>query len=170
MQPAGPFGASVAAPQAGGDGGGVRVDGGAQGAERWDVNLWLVRTLPGKPAESTHSVLKMGRDGASFTFAPIRVSTGRGDATVQVSGSLAIVRGSSGEDELVFKTSRRTSTASDGQPTSDRGLDSTGTSRVAFRMPAPGEVLAFEMPPLFIQGELVASDIFSVRLSVAPRR
>lgn len=168
-QSGGGVGATVSPTQASGGGGGVRVGVGDQGPALWDVNLWLVRTVPGKAAESTHTVLKMNKDGAAFTFAPVVVATNRGEATVRVSGTLDVVRGSGGEEQLVFTAVRRVNLASASPAPSDR-QGTHGTSRVFYRMPAPGDVLAFEMPPLTIWDEPLAPDIFSVRLTVVPRR
>jgi hypothetical protein len=162
-------GAAVAVPRASGDGGGVRVGGPEQSPALWDVNLWLVRTVPGKAAESTHTVLKMNKDGATFTFAPVVVATNRGEATVRVSGTLDVVRGSSGEEQLVFTAVRRVNLATANQASPDH-QGTQGTSRVFYRMPAPGDVLAFEMPPLTIWDEPLAPDVFAVRLTVEPRR
>jgi hypothetical protein len=168
-QSGGGVGATVSPTQASGGGGGVRVGVRDQGPALWDVNLWLVRAVPGKAAESTHTVLKMSQGGAAFTFAPVVVATKRGEATVRVSGTLDVVRGSGGEEQLVFTAVRRVNLASASPASSDR-QGTHGTSRVFYRMPAPGDVLAFEMPPLTIWEEPLAPDIFSVRLTVAPRR
>jgi hypothetical protein len=156
---------------AGGSGGSARVGAADQGTAQWDVNLWLVRAVPGKAPESYHSVLKMNESGASFTFAPVRISTNRGDMSVSVSGTLNVVRGSTGEQQLVFTTIRRIMPSAN--PSSDDGTQGTqGTSRVLYRMPGPDEVLAFEMPPIGGHGGegLLAPDVFSVRLTVAPRQ
>jgi hypothetical protein len=162
-------GGGGAVPPASGDGGGVRVGSPGQGAALWDVNLWLVRNLPGKPADSTHSVLKMNRDGASFAFAPVVVSTSRGDAVVRVTGSLAVVVGANGEEQLKFTTRRQVSPAGAPAPM-DSSMGSNGSSTVMYRMPAGQDVLAFEMPPVYVQGAEPVPDVFSVRLSVVPRR
>jgi hypothetical protein len=163
----GGFGTSVAVPQAGGEGGGIRS---AAGSGLFDVNLWLVRVVPGRPDEVTHSLLRMNETGASFSFAPIAVTTSRGEAIVQVTGTLAVVRGTSGEEQLLFSTSRRLGLTAPGQAPRDKAPDSYGESRLINRMPGPEEVLSFEMPPITLNGRQAAPDQFSVRLKIAPRR
>ncbi len=163
----GSVGTSVAISQAGGEGGGM-VSAGGSGL--FDVNLWLVRAVPGRPDEVTHSLLRMNESGASFSFAPIAVTTSRGEAIVQVTGTLAVVRGTSGEEQLVFSTNRRVGLTAPGQAPRDSAPDSSGTSRIINRMPGPEEVLSFEMPPITLNGQQAAPDQLSVRLKIAPRR
>ena len=167
MRPAGAggFGTSVSISQAGGD----SAASPATGAGLFDVNLWLVRAVPGRPDEVAHSLLRMNQNGASFAFPPVVVTTSRGEAIVQVTGSLAVVRGTSGENQLVFSTSRRVSPSATGQAPRDGSLDSQGMSRIVNRMPGPEEALSFELPPLNVNGELVAPDQFAVRVKIAPR-
>jgi hypothetical protein len=163
----GGFGTSVAVPQSGGDGGGTAA---TASSGLFDVNLWLVRTVPGRPDEVNHATLRMNETGASFSFAPIAVTTSRGEAFVQVTGNLAVVRGTSGEEQLVFSTSRRVGLTAPGQAPRDSAPDSSGTSRIINRMPGPEEVLSFEMPPITLNGQQAAPDQLSVRLTIAPRR
>ena len=169
LEPGGGFGTTVPAPQAGGEGGGVKVAPG-QGSGLFDVNLWLVRAVPGRPDAVTHTTLRMNNEAASFAFAPVMVPTNRGDAVVRVTGSLVVARGANGEDQLVFSTSRTVSPSANGQPPGDRSLDSQGTSRVVNRMPDSDEVLSFEMPPIAVGGKQVAPDQLSIRLKMSARR
>jgi hypothetical protein len=163
----GGFGTSVAVAQAGGGGGGMVS---ATGSGLFDVNLWLVRVVPGRPDEVNHATLRMNESGASFSFAPVAVTTSRGEAFVQVTGNLAVVRGTSGEEQLVFSTSRRVGLTAPGQAPRDSAPDSSGMSRIINRMPGPEEVLSFEMPPITLNGQQAAPDQLSVRLKIAPRR
>jgi hypothetical protein len=128
-----------------------------------------VRAAPGRPDEVAHSLLRMNQTGASFAFAPVVVTTSRGEAVVQVTGSLAVVRGTNGQNQLVFSTNRRVSPSATGQAPRDGSLDSQGMSRIVNRMPGPEEALSFELPPLNLNGELVAPDQFAVRVKIAPR-
>ena len=157
---------------ASGDGGGVRVGSPGQGAALWDVNMWLVRVAPFRLDEVTHSQLRMNESGASFAFAPIQVTTSRGESlVVQVTGSLTVERDTNSEEQLVFRTLRRVSPSATGHAPRNATLDSHGASRrIVNRMPGPEEVLSFELPPLNLNGKLVAPDQFSVRVKIAPRR
>jgi hypothetical protein len=165
----GGLGTSVAVPQAGGEGGGMVS---AAGSGLFDVSLWLVRVAPFRLDEVTHSQLRMNETGASFAFAPVQVTTSRGESiVVQVTGSLTVERDTNGEEQLVFRTLRRVSPSATGHAPRDVSLDSHGASRrIVNRMPGPEEVLSFELPPLNLNGKLVAPDQFSVRLKIAPRR
>jgi hypothetical protein len=160
-------GTGTPGPESTGHGGSARAGSLDQFAP-WEVSLWLVRAVPGKPPESAHSVLKMNRDGASFVFAPVRVSTSRGEAVVRVKGSLAVIIGANGEEQLRFTAQRQVSPAG-GPGSIDGKLASSGASTVMYRMPGPQEVLAFEMPPVYVEGAEPVPDVFSVRLTVAPR-
>ena len=66
----------------------------------------------------------MNQTGASFAFAPVVVTTSRGEAVVQVTGSLAVARGTSGANQLVFSMNRRVSPSAAGQAPRDGSLDS----------------------------------------------
>ena len=134
----------------------------------FDVNLWLVRSVPGQPDQVTHSTLRMNQDGASFAFPPVAIATAQGSAMVQVTGSFAVTKNESGEEQLVFSTNRRVTTTAAGQPR-DRFRDVQGSSRTTNPLPGPDDVLAFEMPAIRLDGH-EAPDRFSVRVKIAPRR
>lgn len=135
----------------------------------YDVDLWLVRSLPGKPNEVTHSLLRINDLGGSFTFAPITVPTNTGSAVVFVGGHMRVVRSTNGGDQLLFTTSRRVMTSGADVPPPGSRPDSVGSTRIIERMPGPEEVLSFEMPPITVNGQPVAPDQLSVRLKIKPR-
>ena len=112
----------------------------------WCGRAWPARRSHALPAAAHEP------DGASFAFTPVAVTTSRGEAMVQVTGSLAVVRGTSGENQLVFSMNRRVSPSAAGQAPRDGSLDSQGMSRIVNRMPGPEEALSFELPPLNVQG------------------
>ena len=152
--------------------GGSGMSGGASqpaAGATYEVDLWLVRSLPGKPNEVNHSVLRINESGGSFTFAPITVPTNSGSAVVFVGGLLRVVRNSNGEDQLLFTTSRRVMTSGSDVPPPGNRPDSVGSTRIIDRMPGPEEVLSFEMPPITLNGQPVAPDQLSVRLKIKPR-
>jgi len=135
----------------------------------YDVDLWLLRSLPGKPNQVTHSQLQINESGGSFSFAPITVPMNTGSAIVLVGGHLRVVRNANGEDQLLFTTSRRVMTSGADLPPIGSRPDSVGSTRIVERMPGPDEVLSFEMPPITLNGQPVAPDQLSVRLKVKPR-
>ena len=67
-------------------------------AATYEVDLWLVRSLPGKPNEVNHSVLRINESGGSFTFPPITVPMNTGSAVVLVGGLIRVVRNANGGD------------------------------------------------------------------------
>ena len=166
----GGFGTNVAISQAGGEGSAVSA---ATGSGLFDVNLWLVRSIPGKPDDVTHSLLRMNQEGASFAFPPVAIATPGGTTMVQVTGSFAVTQADNGEQQLVFSTNRRVTNRRDTTTTvgqsRDRAGEVQGTSRTTNPMPGPDEVLSFEMPPIRLNGQ-EAPDQFSVRVKIAPRR
>ena len=160
-----------------GTGVGISGSGGASalaGPGLFDVNLWLVRSVPGQTDEVTHSTLRMNQDGASFAFPPVAVDTSEGTTMVQVTGSLAVTQTDNGEQQLVFSTGRRITNRRDTTttvgPPRDHGADVQGIGRTTNPLPGPEEVLSFEMPPITLNGRQAAPDQFSVRLKIAPRR
>jgi hypothetical protein len=139
------------------------------GGPAYDVDLWLVRSLPGKPNEVTHSLLRISESEGSFTFAPITVPITSGSAVVIVGGLMRVVRNANGGDQLLFTTSRRVMSSGVDQPPLESRPDSVGSMRIIERMPGPEEVLSFEMPPITLNGQPVAPDQLSVRLKIKPR-
>ena len=157
--------------QPGGAGGGTTVRTGSATftittVAQYDVNLWLVRQSPGKPDESQHQVLRVGRDEVAFAFPPADAATPKGQVSVQVTGSVAVTTGANGP-QLVFTTNRRVASARANESPRDGGTQ--GQSRTMIKLPAPEEVLSFEMPPLPGTALGSAADQFSVRLTITPR-
>lgn len=133
-----------------------------------DVNLWLVHSAPGRPDEVLHQALLATNRGADFAFSPVTVNTTNGAVVVQVTGSFAITSGDS-DDQLVFVTNRRVTSARSDLPVRDTVPDSHGGSRTTTPLPGPDDVLAFEMPPLRVKGQAALPDQFSVRVRITPR-
>ena len=133
-----------------------------------DVNLWLVHSAPGRPDEVLHQTLLATNRGAAFAFSPVTVDTTQGPVAIQVTGSLAVTSSGVG-DQLVFTTNRRVTSARSDLPVRDTAPDSHGSSRTTIPMPAPTDVLSFEMPPLRLKGLPALPDQFSVRVRVTPR-
>ena len=127
---------SVVARPAGGSG----VSGGASqpaAGVTYEVDLWLVRSLPGKPNDVNHSVLRVNESGGSFSFAPITVPMNSGSAAVFVGGLIRVVRNANGEDQLLFTTSRRVMTSGADCLPPEAGRIPSGSTRIIERMPGP---------------------------------
>ena len=158
------------APGSGSGGGRATVGAGriAPGARMVTVNLWLVRSAPGREDEVLHQELRAPHQGATFAFAPVAIDGEGGPASVQVTGSFAVNTNSqTGEQSLIFITSRRVTRSGD-QPRD--GGDVAGSSRIVRTIPGPDEVLSFEMPPMkSVNGRPAPRDQFSVRVRIAPQ-
>lgn len=133
----------------------------------FDVNLWLVHRVPGKPDEVLHQALRAPRLGAPFAFSPVTIETPHGAMVVQVTGSFEIETAASGDDRLVFVTKRRVTPARFNPSVRDTLPNSEGGSRTTTIMPGPEDVLAFEMPAIRVKGQRTA-DQFSVRARITP--
>jgi len=90
--------------------------------------------------------------------------TSAGQATVEVSGSLAIRILESGERQLLFAVGRNVTLAS---PRRADAPDIRGSTAFVGTLPNSYEVLSFEMPPVEVGGG-TAADQFSVRVQVTP--
>ena len=104
-----------------------------------------------------------------FAFAPVTIDTPRGAVIVQVTGSFAVTNSASGSPQLVFVTNRRATLTQTEQAPRDSVSESQGSSRTTNPMPAPDEVLSFELPPLRMTGRPAVPDQFSIRVRITPR-
>jgi hypothetical protein len=126
-------------------------------SRRFVVNLWLVHHAPGRPERVQQQVLVAPAEGADFAFAPVSIDLPRGTASVQVSGSLSMTK----DDQLVFATQRRVTYPQ--QP--PRDVPDQGRGQITNPMPAPGEVLSIELPPIrAASGGGALPDRFEVRV------
>ncbi len=134
------------------------------GLSRWmDVNLWLVRTAPGRREEAIHQVVRAPQEGADFAFAPISIETPRGPIVVQVRGSFSVTD----DHKLIFVTNRSVRYAAQ---SSRDNAERVGNARIVSRMPGPDDVLSFDMPAIpGLGGEPSPPDQLSVRVKITPR-
>lgn len=141
--------------------------GGASGTSHraFDVDLWLVHSVPGRDDRVLHQALPVTEAGAAFAFAPVTVETADGPASVQVTGTLALPRA----ERLVFSTARTIQLVQSSGPPRDQAAPRAGSRQIVEHVPGPEEVLAFEMPPVELKGGRTLPDRFSVRLRVTPR-
>lgn len=135
------------------------------GAGLLTVDLWLMHNAPARSQEVLHQVLRSSPEGALFAFAPVTIATPRGAVIVQVTGSFAVTSSVSGSPQLVFVTNRRATLAQASPGT----RENVGSSRTTNPMPAPDEVVSFELPPLRMNGLPTVLDQFSVRVRITPR-
>jgi hypothetical protein len=129
-----------------------------------NVELWLVRSVPGGADDTTYQTLRASKEGAMFAFAPISIPTPEGAVSVQITGSFATTDGQAGP-RLIFMTARRVSFG----PVRGASTDEQGTSRVTKPMPGPDDVLSFELPPLdAVNNRPALPDQFAVRVRIRP--
>jgi hypothetical protein len=179
----GASGGSVAAGSGSGAGSGVGSGGGARvvhmpkadspregSARTHTAELFLVRTDKAGPEEPDVNmqgliVEAVGEGKSVFTFSPFAIVTPAGPVTVHISGTLQLATDQS-EPQLVFTTMRVVRSSSMG-PNRDATGNMTGTSTTKNPMPAPGEVLSFELPPIRVpNSSTTVPEQYSVRLRI----
>ena len=133
--------------------------------ETFDVNVWLVHAAPGRDERVHHlAVRSKPEGGAAFMFPPVAVDIPQGQVTVQIGGSFTVEN--NGRD-LVFNPSRIVMLkAAGGSNTVDR---TRGEGKVSSPMPAAGDVLSFELPPVATGVGPGIPDKFAIRVQI-PRR
>lgn len=140
---------------------------GAQWFKRaFQVNLWFVRSVAGKPDEVLAQPVLATIKTGTFDFAPVRINVADGTIVVEVSGSFSIDNDGNG-DRLTFVTERRAAWQPL-QTNRDRTPDLHGGSRTTIPLPGPEEVVSFEMPPIRFSGRPALPDQFAVRVQIAP--
>ena len=135
-------------------------------ARMFEVNLWFVRSAPGRPDEVLHQRVLVFNKGGTFRFAPVTVSAPDGSILVQVNGSYSITNNGNG-DHLTFITERR-AVWIPLQATRDQPPDVQGGSRTTIPLPGPDEVISLEMPPIRFNGRPALPDQFAIRVQVTP--
>ena len=110
------------------------------GSKAVTADLWLVHKLPAGTEQAMHQVVTLTPDGGPFGFAPMKIATGQGDVSVEVTGAFKRYRAPGGAEFVELQLTRLI-----GLP----GAASTqaeSSGRRLFSLPQPAEVLAFEMP------------------------
>jgi hypothetical protein len=110
------------------------------GAKSVDAELWLLHTLPSDIQQVVHQTVRLSTEGGRFTFAPTAVTTARGDASVELTGSIDRYRTPTGDEYLLLSLTRRVK----GPGLQPEGVAATTSSVVP--LPQPNEVPSFEMP------------------------
>lgn len=141
--------------------------GSAEGGEtrQFDVELWLVRSAPGRKEEAVHQALNGVRGSAQFAFAPVSIETPRGSVNLQVMGSFRVTTDELGAQQLVFLTTR---IVRFGGGSRDTPLSTvSGLSTTTNPMPGPDDVLSFEMPSIRVpNGGPALPDQFAIRVRI----
>ena len=112
----------------------------AGGARELDADLWLVHTTPAGTSQAHHQKVRLARDGlTAFGFAPVTVTTPRGDLSVELIGSFRRYSAPGAQEYLSVAMSRRFA----GDPLPAGVVDGTET---IFPLPEPTETLSLQMP------------------------
>jgi len=110
------------------------------GSKAVTADLWLVHKLPAGTEQAMHQVVTLTPGGGPFGFAPMKIATAQGDVSVEVSGAFKRYSAPNGAEFVELQLTRLI-----GLP----GAASTqaeSSGRRLFPLPAPADVLAFEMP------------------------
>jgi hypothetical protein len=110
------------------------------GAGALSADLWLLHSAPRDRLSTSHQSTRLGNSGGTFTFPGLTVATPRGDVSVEIAGSIARYRTTSGEEYLLVSL-RRVITGAGAPP---QGFSGSSSSLIA--LPRPEEVVSFEMP------------------------
>jgi hypothetical protein len=112
----------------------------AGGTAALDADLWLVHTTPAGTSQAHHQKVRLARDGVTaFGFAPVTVTTTRGDVSVELIGTFRRYIAPGQQEYLSVAMSRRF--AGDALPAGV--IDGTET---IFPVPSASEVLSLQIP------------------------
>ena len=120
----------------------VPVGATAGGTGALNADLWLLHSAPRDRLSTSHQTTRLDRNGGAFTFPGLTVATARGDVSVEIAGSIARYRTTSGEEYLLVSL-RRVITGAGAPP---QGFSGATSSLIA--LPPREEVVSFEMPAL----------------------
>jgi len=138
-----------------------------------ETDIWLVRTPAGGADDVQHQVIRSeARTGSGYWFDEVNLAAGTAppDASqataarlaIRVSGTIVPVESTDGRIHLkltIERASRMISTAATGGEKSTSGEGGGATYDVSAD---PGEVVAFQLPPILVRGQPV--DRLSVRV------
>jgi hypothetical protein len=140
----------------------------ANESTEFSADLWLVKTDARKEKPEFNSqglALEQVRGTTAFAFSPFTIDTPGGPITVQITGSVRVTT-ERGAAELVFSTTRNIRHAAGG-PSRDSASNTSGTSTTRNPLPAPGDVLSFELPPIRMPNSTATvPDQYSVRVRI----
>ena len=111
------------------------------GTKPIDAELWLLHTSPSDVQQVFHQTVRIPTEGGRFSFAPTTITSARGEASVELSGSIDRYRTTTGEEYLLLSLTRRVrgyGLPPEGVPTSTRPARTP--------LPPPTEVISFQMP------------------------
>lgn len=112
----------------------------AGGAAALNADLWLIHTAPGGTSQTHHQKVRLEREGmTAFGFAPVTVTTPRGDISVELIGSFRRYIAPGAQEYLSVAMSRRFS----GDPLPTGLVDGTET---IFPLPKPDEPILLQIP------------------------
>jgi hypothetical protein len=138
----------------------------------FDAELWLVHQRPDGTEEVQQQTLTFGGDGTHFAFPPVPMPIGKGSLDVEVGGVVRLVSTNGQPPGLQVTIYRHL------KGTGSSALDNFGDSSRTIPMPAPSEVISFELPqeisfaPNTVVRPSPVSLIghqFSLRVRVSPR-
>lgn len=136
--------------------------------QRYNVDLWLVHSVPNREDHVIHQTVRPGTIAAPFQFSPIKVATPQGEVTVTIEGSVATIATPRGS-EFVFVADRRVLFLPAGAGGRSQTTAHRGGTRITHAIPELDEVLSFQMPGIRIPGGPSVPDRFSIRLRMTPR-
>jgi hypothetical protein len=157
--------------QSGAGGGGALSFGtqklGNPAIEKLNVDLWLVRSTPGRADETLHVTSQVMPIPANYAFAPLAIQTSGGMVNVKVEGTVEAGLSAQGERQFHFTATRNVTSTTSPRPARDGRSVVEGSTKTTVALPGPDEVLSFEMPPLRTADGVTLPDRLSIRVRVS---
>jgi hypothetical protein len=134
----------------------------------YDAELWLVHAVAGRPDVVLPLLTRTNAGTAKFEFASVQVPIANGLLNVRINGQLRVAT-TTPQPMLMFSATRSTTFAPSGRPARDTQAEvDRGNAAVSKRLPAPDDVIEFEMPPFELRGLPAVPDTFAIRLRIKP--
>ncbi len=104
-----------------------------------DAELWLVHTLPSGSQQAHHQTVRLADLATPFSFAPVKVTTTRGEVAVDITGSFRRYQAPTGIEILYVSLARKLA----GGALPADGV--TGSTGAVMALPGATEVLSLEL-------------------------
>jgi hypothetical protein len=128
---------------------------------KFTAEFWLVHVPPGGVEQIQRAAVEIGAANAIVEFPPVPIVTAAGDLAVSVQARVRVV-GRAERAELEFFVLRHI------RGVGSTSADNMGGSTRRIPVPAPAEVLSFELPSVQRAEGLLAGHQFSLRMRVTP--
>jgi hypothetical protein len=136
----------------------------------YDAEMWLVHSVPGKADSSMPLKIRLDGGLAPFAFSPVRFAVAGGTLSVELKGSLRLVRSEESGLTYILTGTRAVTFSPATRPGRDPGDPRHERASFITTKPVPGvdDVIAYDMPELSIPDGGAVPDKLTVRLRLRP--